>query len=122
MKKGTLGFVAIVIAGAIVAGGVRIEANEGYSVARKHYVEDSQATTKEVARHVQTALRSIYESSRTITFLPSVRQIDRHGRTLDSDGRETIQQIYNNLASTVSVSEVYIVPLDLTPDMLDHAT
>ena len=70
----------------------------------------------------ENSLKEIYENLRTLALLPSVRNIDRHGANLGPDGRETIQQIYNNLASAISVSEVYIVPADLDPDKLDPVT
>jgi len=51
-----------------------------------------------------------------------VKKIDRHGANLNDDARMSIQQIYNNLASNVAVSEVYIVPVDLDPEKIDPVT
>jgi methyl-accepting chemotaxis protein len=51
-----------------------------------------------------------------------VRKIDRHGDNLDGDGRNTIQQIYNNIKTNVAVSEVYLVPASLDPDKIDPVT
>src|SRR5207253_7984948 len=58
----------------------------------------------------------------TLTYLPSVRNLDRHGTNLGDEGRATIQQIYNNLANNVSISEVYFLPLDFNPDRFDAVT
>ena len=90
-------------------------------------VDASRAEANQMARNVQNSLRSIYENLRTLTLLPSVRhpprpQIDRHATNLTPDSLETIQQVYNNLASNVSVSEVYIVPADLDPERIDPVT
>jgi diguanylate cyclase (GGDEF)-like protein len=41
---------------------------------------------------------------------------------MDGDVRETIQQVYNNLASNINVSEVYILPITFNPSRLDPAT
>ncbi len=49
-------------------------------------------------------------------------KIDRHATNINPDGITTIQEIYNNLASNVSVSEVYIISKDLNPDLIDPVT
>src|SRR5207244_1768141 len=64
----------------------------------------------------------IYENLSTHDALPRARETARQGTNLGEDARETIQQVYNNLASNVSVSEVYIVPADLDPDRIDPVT
>ncbi len=54
--------------------------------------------------------------------MPSVQRIGRHAENIDADAYQSIQQLYNNLASNVAVSEVYIVSADLNPDRVDPAT
>ena len=71
---------------------------------------------------LEMSFKQIYQNIRTISFLPSVRKIDRHGKNLDAEGQASIQQIYNNLASNIAVSEVYIVPKELNPDAIDPET
>ncbi|CAN5486523.1 hypothetical protein BH10PSE7_BH10PSE7_16000 [soil metagenome] len=120
--KSITGYVSIAAIGLALAVGVRIESTREYAIAKEHYVQSSRAETEAVARHVEQALRAIYESVRTLASLPSVRELDRHGANLVPDGREAIQQVYNNLASSVSVSEVYIVPASLDPEKIDPVT
>jgi methyl-accepting chemotaxis protein len=61
-----------------------------------------------------------YQTTRTISLLPSVRCIEGGNRTNDAqdvvalgrfsrEGHRTVQQLYNNLAANVGVSEVYLV-------------
>ena len=50
------------------------------------------------------------------------KPIDRHGKTIDGNARESIIQIYNNLRTNVTVSEVYIVPASLEPEKIDPET
>ena len=61
-----------------------------------------------------------YQTLRTIGLLPSVRAIQGGNRANEKEdviashrftieGDRTVQQLYNNLASNVSVSEVYCV-------------
>src|SRR5207249_4137057 len=112
-SKSAIGYCSILVAGGLLALGIRINANHDYAAERAHFVEASRSDASIVVRRVHSAIEEIYENLRTLTALPSVRKIDRHGTNLGEDGRETIQQVYNNLASSVSVSEVYIVPADL---------
>jgi diguanylate cyclase (GGDEF)-like protein/PAS domain S-box-containing protein len=93
-----------------------------YETALNNYRIVSLDFAKQAAGRVTSSLNQIYQNIRTISFLPSVRDIDRHARNFDDNARISIQQIYNNLASSVSVSEVYIVPADLNPEAIDPVT
>lgn len=78
--------------------------------------KDFLPNKKAVEKYFETA----YHSIRTISLLPSIRSgrkknrrsesedVVRQGQ-LSSDAHETIQQIYNNLASSIEVSEVYCI-------------
>src|SRR5882757_9220452 len=96
LGKSEIGYASIVVVGLALALGVRVEAKREYDSAREHYIAASSAEANTAARHVHDALQSIYENIRTLTFLPSVRKLNRHGTNLDADGREAIQQVYNN--------------------------
>lgn len=124
MKPGNfaLGAMVIVFMGVAMAAAVHMEAAREYQNARLHYVEAQHADTASASDGVNKSLRQIYENLRTISRLPSVRKLDRHGTNLDADSRDAIQQIYNNLANSVAVSEVYIVPVSLNPERIDWAT
>jgi hypothetical protein len=112
----------IIVAGLFLAFLTYRKAGLDYGVALTHYKINSYDEAKIVAGNINVITTNIYKNLRTISLLPSVKKIDRHGSNLDKDDHETIQQIYNNLASSVSVSEVYIVPADLDPDKLDPFT
>ncbi len=71
-------------------------------------------------RNVQQFFTLSYQSIRTISLLPSVRGITGGNRPGDArtavelgrfsvEGDRTVQQLYNNLATNVSVSEVYAI-------------
>jgi hypothetical protein len=70
---------------------------------------------------LETAFATVYQNIRAISLLPSVRGIDG-GNRLEKDHEDVIkskrftaegaaaaQQIYNNMASQISVSEIYAV-------------
>ncbi len=93
-----------------------------FTSAKQHFAEAARSDAVREAHRVETAFRSIYENIRTISRLPSVINIDRHGDNLNVDGRATIQQVYNNLANSVAVSEVYILPVDFDAGKTDPVT
>ena len=110
------------MAGLLLSLGVRFEANRQYLGAWQHYLESQQMKSKDYHKRVKSFFSALNDNLGTLSFLPSVRKIDRHGFNLGPDGRETIQQVYNNLAKNVAVSKVYIVPADFDVKNLDLAT
>ncbi|MGE3174736.1 MAG: ATP-binding protein [Planctomycetota bacterium] len=90
--------------------------------ARERWALGVDPETRGVANAMTDVFRTMYEGLRTIARLPGVRGIDRYARDFDSNARQTVQEIYNNLATHVEMSEVYIVPLDLDPDAIDPNT
>jgi signal transduction histidine kinase/ActR/RegA family two-component response regulator len=89
--------------------------------ARAEQVDKIHQDSRRVAGRLENYVDQIYRGLRTIARLPGVRLIDRHGSQFD-DTRIAAQEIYNNLAETVKVSEVYILPADFDPDAIDPAT
>jgi signal transduction histidine kinase len=90
--------------------------------ARQHYMEASHNDTMRGVENIENKFKSIYENLRTLSYLPGVRGIDRHGTNFTQEARVTFQQIYNNLAVNLAVSEIYIVPVDLAPERFDPIT
>ena len=90
--------------------------------AKQHFIESNHAATVGELSKLETAVRSIYENIRTLATLPSVRDINRHATNMSQEAHVTFQQIYNNLASNVAISEVYIVPIDFAPSRIDPIT
>ena len=90
-------------------------------LSKHHYLQAGQSATMRDTAKLGSAIRSIYENIRTLSMLPGVRSIDRHG-SLSDEGQQTFLQIYNNLASNVDVSEIYVVPIDLNPTKIDLVT
>jgi diguanylate cyclase (GGDEF)-like protein len=93
-----------------------------YRTSLDNFRKESEDDAKDVSVKASQSLANVYQNIRTISLLPSVRDIDRHGTNIDEDARSSIQQIYNNLATNVAVSEVYIVPVDLEPEKIDPVT
>ncbi|NNE21526.1 MAG: HAMP domain-containing histidine kinase [Rhizobiales bacterium] len=117
-----VGYVIIGIVAASLFAAQYLASQREYQAARRHFVHDGETNAKREVLKLETAFRSIHENIRTISRLPSVTKIDRHGTNLDADDRMTIQQIYNNLATSVSISEIYVVPVDFDPSRTDPVT
>ena len=116
-----------VIASAIILAGIAITFIENkYAAdverARENYVLEQAKSDAETSVRVESSLSHMFQGLRTIARLPGVRKIDRYATNFSADSRSTVQEIYNNLAASVDISEVYIVPADLEPDRVDPRT
>jgi PAS domain S-box-containing protein len=100
-----------------------------YNSYKKEYAEDLKSYQKHnhsdsllVKKSIEDLFNNIYSNIRTIGHLPSVRNIDRHATNINDNDKITIQEIYNNLANNVAVSEIYILPKDFDPNIIDPIT
>ncbi|MEZ5923831.1 MAG: ATP-binding protein [Hyphomicrobiaceae bacterium] len=84
--------------------------------------KEAALRTHDYARAVEGAFAQIYQGLRTLARLPGIRNIDRYATNLSVDARAGAQEIYNNLASNVAISEVYVVPVDFDPEATDPET
>lgn len=82
----------------------------------------SQAESINISENISHTLGTLYQSLRTIARLQSTRTIDRYGQNFDLDAQLTFQELYNNLYTTISVSELYIVPTGFNPNIIDPNT
>jgi signal transduction histidine kinase len=101
---------------------VQMRWTENMIQARQHFVDISHKDTMRGEENISGKFKSIYENLRTLSYLPGVRNLDQHGSNFTDEARVTFQQIYNNLAVNLAVSEIYVVPIELDPDRLDPIT
>jgi signal transduction histidine kinase/CheY-like chemotaxis protein len=88
--------------------------------ALRAFQADKLAEDRAVAVNIEASFRQMYQGIRTIARLPTVRGLNTGAHSLrDDDARVSAQEIYNNLAENVSVSELYIVPANFDPDRID---
>ena len=97
-------------------------ADESLRSARATLNADQAHEADRVASEVSRALTLTYQGIRTLARLPGVRQVGRHGEGLDGDARASAQEIYNNLALNVALSELYLLPVDFNPSAIDPVT
>jgi hypothetical protein len=115
-------YLAAGAASLLVAGAAHFHVAQGVELLKSEYVDKARAEAGRRGADVDRAFAEIYQNLRTLASLPGIRAIDRHAETLTPEARATFQMIYNNLANSVSVSEVYVIPPDFSPDRLDPAT
>lgn len=121
-SAGTLVVLALLVAGVVI--GVRwIDVAHEAEVVRIERAGVERARSGEVVRMklgLEARFRTMYQSARTISLLPSVRAIPGGNRRraeedvqgegrFSHDAAMTVQQLYNNLVANVAVSEVYAV-------------
>jgi hypothetical protein len=121
-SKTILGLTAIIACGAMLVWISALQRTNNLASAKQEYIESSKAKTTGDMRELNNATREIYQDMRTLATLPGMATIDRHATNISDETRATFQNIYNNLATSVSVSEVYIVPIDFAPEKFDPFT
>jgi len=122
LRRDHVYFLLIVLLG--LGGAVAIHLNAAYDInaAKERFRAESHTASLAAASIAEGQFASIYQNLRTISRLPSVVKADRHATNINQDGLTTIQELYNNLASNVDVSEVYVVPRTLNADLIDPVT
>ncbi len=118
----------LVLAGAIAAG---LSQHAAFEASLRKLGQD-RALAEKVALDLKASetegyLRQIYQNARTLSLLPGIRALtgtnaprnpkpDWNAKLFTPELKNTVQQIYNNLASNVPVSEIYCVLKDFHPD------
>ena len=115
-------YILIVVVGALLAALVYWKSQSDLDAALHAYRSESSSEARAVVDGIEHTFGAVYEGLRTIARLPGVRRIDRYATNFGADAKQAVQEIYNNLALGVSMSEAYIVPADLDPERIDPVT
>ncbi len=86
-----------------------------YQAAFSDYEAGFHAEGEAAQARLNDVFKLVYQGIRTISLLPSVKNIDRHATQLTEGDRETIGLLYENAYSNVQVSEIYIMPASFNP-------
>ena len=122
MRRVAAGYMMVAAVAALVSGAVEWHARSNTAILKAEFRASSSARAAEGVRIIDQSISGIYQNLRTLASLPALRDISRHAENLSPEARATFQLIYNNLASSVSVSEVYVVPASFDPERIDAAT
>ena len=94
--------------GLAMVGANRWKHQSELAALREDHYQRSRVETDRAVAKVEHSFELIYQGIRTLARLPGVRSINRHAERFSADARQAAQEIYNNLAGSVAVSEVYI--------------
>lgn len=126
-----IGTLSLAAAAAAIGGFLWAEARDARRDAHARALAVEQTTFDRKAIEVERMVTQLYQGARTISLLPSIRGLrggnlpaeftSPDGAKFDrarfsADAEATVQQIYNNLASNVRVSEVYAILDGFQPD------
>ncbi len=92
------------------------------NLAKDNFSKEKSTELDQVVKAFEVKLSTLYQSLRTISLIPSVRDLDRHGKSFHPDARLTVQQLYNNAYINTNLSEIYLIPKSLDPDKVDPLT
>ncbi|WP_370674528.1 methyl-accepting chemotaxis protein [Pleomorphomonas sp. PLEO] len=117
-----VGYALILIGGLAFSVFLLQKERSDLAAAKTAYRATMQADAEPTQERIGEHFGEIYRNIRTISFLPSVRHMTPGGAAVSDDALASIQQIYNNLASSVAVSEVYLIPGPFDPNSIDPST
>jgi hypothetical protein len=94
---------------------------------RNSFLDAEQDRWTQKANQLELVFTQIYQGARTLSLLPGIRSIEGGNLPVEAggehdtsrftaDAQETVQQLYNNLTSNVSVSEIYCIMDGFRPD------
>jgi len=89
----------------------------GMHAATELFREERDRKTETTKANFERALSDTYEALRAIAALPATGNIRPDGTGLSEDGRLTVQQLADYLASHVAVSRVSVVPVDFSKEV-----
>lgn len=118
----TLRYISVVVIALFLLVLLYFKAKYDYNSILVSYQKSSSAHAHDVLEKVNSSFRAVYRNLRIISLLPSVRSIDRHGENISPNDVLSIQQIYNDIYLNAQSSEVYIIPLDFNPEIIDPKT
>lgn len=121
VKKYILWLILIMTACGLL-GSVQLRWSSDMATARSRFIEQSHAETRLSAEKIDSVLHSIYENLRTLASIPGIRNIDHSSINFSDESRTIAQQIYNNLATNMAISKIYVLPIDFDPKKLNPVT
>lgn len=100
-----------------------------YYLFKKEVVDDEnlyRITTKnDVSKNVDSIaekLKISYETLRTVSMLPGVRNLENSNQKAGEDTVNSIQQLYNNAYTNIQLSEIYVLPKNFDHQKTDPNT
>jgi len=119
MKNKIGQFFTFLLFGTIIIGlllGVTWEYHNEINNARENYLHEQHLYSVEISNNLTFHFNELYRGLRTITRLPAIKKLEQYTLDFDLNARMVVQELYNNIATTSSLSEVYITPVDFNAE------
>ena len=85
-----LGYILLLLIGLTLSAFILQYSQSQYAIALENYRRNAQAEASDTADSIQNIFNHIYQNIRTISYLPSIRGIERHGKNLDAEDRKSV--------------------------------
>jgi len=115
-------FLAPVLLCVVLIGVINMKYFQDIDALKQSYTDKQHLKSVRVAEQFERTLSELYVGLRTISRLPSVKKLTSNHPTLEPDAHQTVQELYNALASIMELSEIYISPADFTPETINPHT
>ncbi len=89
---------------------------------KTQYRQQKSAEVDKIVNQIDSKLTYFYQTIRTMSLLPAVKKVDRHGNTLNDDSKMVLQQLFNNAFLNIKMSEIYLIPSNFDVDKIDPVT
>lgn len=122
-NRGLFGvLIPIILLGCIIIALIFMDNKRQYQAAQEVYRHTAHDNAVGVRDRIDQAFKDIYSNLRTIGRIPSVRNGNGQTQNISVSDIITAQEIYKNLATYVSISEIYIQTREFHPDTIDPST
>jgi signal transduction histidine kinase len=104
------GYLAIVAVGLLLCVAIRFETQRQYLVSWQNHLSAQQNKAKDYSKKVDGFFTALNDNLGTLASLPGLRRSGEKEYGFSAQDRETIQQVFNNLAKNVSLANLYVSP------------
>jgi PAS domain S-box-containing protein len=89
---------------------------------KTEFIADLQNENALVAEKINNRLGNIHQGMHTFAHLPGMASAIKNKGKFESNYRRVVQEIYNFLQSSIKLTEIYIVPAQFDPSLIDPQT
>ena len=115
-------YLLIILLGLLLIASIFLKYRIDINTLQQDFKKTAHTESMIVAKSIEHKMHMIYHGLRTVSRLPGVRKMNHRAKQLDSNSKQAIQEIYNNLFTNASLSEIYLLPLNFNPDRVDPKT
>ncbi len=93
-----------------------------FETLKKDYIADLRQENTLVAETIDNRLDNIHQGLHTLAHLPGLAPAIKNNGVFDPEYQRIVQELYNFLHSSIQLAEVYILPQNFDPAIVDSST